>query len=229
MTGYLTHPDGSGPFPAVVLISGCDGDMKPLDAHVTAFVAQGYVALALDTHGSRHAGNVCGDPNGLPELLQAKDAIGAHAYLRSLSYVDANRIAIVGWSQGGGVALYASNKALAKFIGAAPDEGFRAAVAFYPPCGYLEKYAKDERVPLLILIGESDDWTPADSCKNGAQLSQQNGQPVTIQTFPGAGHAFDEQRFTNPVVFQGHHLAYNPSAAAAAESAMTSFLQENLK
>lgn len=228
ITGYLTHPDGAGPFPAVVLISGCDGDMRPLDPHVTSFVSQEYAVLAVDTHGSRHAGNVCGNSEKLPELEQAKDAFGAHAYLRSLSYVDANRIAIVGWSMGGGVATYGSSKGLPKMSGV-PDDGFRAAVAFYPPCGYLQKYAQNPRVPLLILIGESDDWTPADECKSAAQLSQQNGQPVTIQTFPGVGHAFDEQRYNNPVVYQGHHLAYNPSAAAAAETAMMSFLQENLK
>ena len=44
---------------------------------------------------------------------------------------------------------------------ASPDK-FRAAVAFYPPC---RRFKGDMTAPTLILIGELDDWTPAEECR----------------------------------------------------------------
>jgi dienelactone hydrolase len=228
MTGELTRPSGTGPFPAVVFLPGCDGGLDDINQHYRGFFQhQGYVVLFVDENGSRHVGNVCSHSEGtLPLLRIATDAVGAHAYLRSLSYVDANRIALIGWSWGGTAALVASNKGLAPSTGA-PNDSFRAVVSFYPQCGYLVKYAEDARVPVLILIGQGDDWASPSECSQGVQASQQNGQPVSMQTFPRAVHAFDTSSRT--IVYLGHHLAYDATAANAARTAMMSFLGENLK
>ena len=40
--------------------------------------------------------------------------------------------------------------------------------------------------PLLILIGELDDWTPAEPSRKLAA-----GYPVEIKVYPGAHHSFD--------------------------------------
>lgn len=45
--------------------------------------------------------------------------------------------------------------------------------------------------PVLILIGEKDDWTPADPCRKLAQVAGQAGYPVAIKVYPGAHHSFD--------------------------------------
>ena len=50
--------------------------------------------------------------------------------------------------------------------------------------------------PLLILIGDQDDWTPAEPCRRLAEAAQQAGYPVTIKIYPGAYHSFDSY---NPV------------------------------
>jgi len=48
--------------------------------------------------------------------------------------------------------------------------------------------------PLLILIGEKDDWTPADPCEALTKAAQAAGYPVTLKVYPGAYHAFDSER-----------------------------------
>ena len=45
--------------------------------------------------------------------------------------------------------------------------------------------------PLLILIGEKDDWTPAEPCRWLAETAQAQGYPVEITVYPGAHHSFD--------------------------------------
>ena len=70
-----------------------------------------------------------------------------------------------------------SNAALASNFGASADS-FRAAVAFYPVyCGYLVQHSADARKPLLILMGENDDWANPNMCAQATQATRQTGSP----------------------------------------------------
>ena len=61
----------------------------------------GYVALVIDSQGSRGLAY----PLSASEYDQTIDLYGALAYLESLNFVEPDRIAIAGWSQGAGAAL----------------------------------------------------------------------------------------------------------------------------
>src|SRR5258706_1599107 len=67
---------------------------------------KGYIIFALDNRGSGGRGHVFEEPIhyrlGAQELCDQRDG---GAYLKSLAYVDAERIGIWGWSYGGGTAL----------------------------------------------------------------------------------------------------------------------------
>ena len=74
--------------------------------------------------------------------------------------------------------------------------GFAAAVALYPGCVASRRTWSSSGVyrpvaPVLILIGEKDDWTPAEPCRRLAEAAQQAGYPLTIKIYPGAYHSFD--------------------------------------
>ena len=75
--------------------------------------------------------------------------------------MDRKRIAVVGSSQGGVVALKLASTYEDIFDGPR-DLRFVAAVAYYPPCGAM---TENLVLPALILIGELDDWTPAKHCE----------------------------------------------------------------
>jgi len=62
--------------------------------------------------------------------------------------------------------------------------------------------------PLLILIGDKDDWTPAEPCRTLADAARAAGQPVTIKVYPGVHHSFDSP---NRVRYVAARI--NPSAA----------------
>src|SRR6185295_3964011 len=97
---------------------------------------------------------------------------------------------IMGGSHGGSTTL---NTMVEPTTGA----GFAAAVSLYPACGVrLGDWNGSTGVyrpaaPLLILIGERDDWTPAEPCKRMADAAQAAGQGVSIKVYPGAHHSFD--------------------------------------
>ena len=91
-------------------------------------------------------------------------------------------------------------------------------------------------VPLLLLVGELDDWTPANECRNLAEgrddwgISREKGQgvPIQITVYPGAYHDFDVPRFRAPEKFLGHHLEFNEAARDQSVDAVRQFLYETI-
>ena len=125
-----------------------------------------------------------------------EDANAALQWLNRQSYVAAGRVGLMGWSNGGTGTLYTMRDTRRM------EPGFRAAVAFYPGCRTLSRAKTPYRpyAPLLILIGEADDWTPAAPCKLLAEVARAAGAPFEIVSYPGAHHSFD--RINSPVRYR---------------------------
>ena len=128
--GYLSRPNGRGPFPAVVLLHSCLG--LPVNRRVIgeAMARWGYVALFVDDFATRGLEQTCAVD--FPEGVA--DAFGALRYLAKLPYVDPSRIGAVGYSQGADTALAISTSRYAAGLAPSEDPKFKAAAAFYPPC-----------------------------------------------------------------------------------------------
>ncbi|MEH2552896.1 dienelactone hydrolase [Bradyrhizobium algeriense] len=97
------------------------------------FLQQGYVVLVVDSAKSRGFGQTCSASEARKVMWRdrPKDAYAALRYLQAQPFVRPDRIALVGWSQGGGVVLLTiSDKSIGRPAGLASD--FAAAVAFYP-------------------------------------------------------------------------------------------------
>ena len=97
-----------------------------------------------------------------PSRERVADAIAAKAYLQSRADVKPAAVSLLGWSNGGSTVLYAVDPRRRPQDGK-PD--FAKAVAFYPGCATPAESGRwQTRLPLLILIGAADDWTPAKPC-----------------------------------------------------------------
>ena len=70
LRGLLVHPEGAGPFPAVVLLHGCDGIQPFQEQWADDLANWGYAALLADTHGPRGMGMAAFDPCSVPLVLE---------------------------------------------------------------------------------------------------------------------------------------------------------------
>jgi len=208
LTGHLYRPDGEGPFPALVLLHGCGGISRTHHRWAETLRAWGYLALLVDSFGPRGETNVCDRFRVDPQYARVADAYAAQSYLARQAFVDSTRIGVMGWSHGGMTTLYAVDDVYLYQLRPTP---FKAAIAFYPGC--LMRLQR-LNAPLLILIGEADDWTPAARCQR-MELEPTTPQGVTLRLYPGAHHGFDSLRPVDS--YLGHTVGRDPEAAAKAE------------
>ena len=220
LTGKLIKPDGAGPFPAVILVHGCAGYHKLHFVWAERFREWGYASLILDSFGPRSIERVCDDMSKMLELIpaRAQDTYDAKNYLSKQSFVSKKRIAVVGWSHG-------AMTVLAAIEDKHPKGGpFSAAVAFYPLC---DQPLWNLDTPLLILIGGSDDWTPAARCRERMPSADRPALHETVlNIYPGAYHTFDN--LDQDMMYLGHRLVGNPAATADAVETVKKFLARHL-
>lgn len=189
ITGWMQKPSGEGPFPAVVALHGCgglwsrSGALNPRHADWgDRLQAAGYVVLFPDSFRSRGFESVCNTlDRSITPAGRARDAFGAADWLASQPFVAKNRIGLLGWSNGGSTALHAARS------GTRPSTtDFRTVISFYPGCTTILKNGWSARVPVTILHGADDDWTPAAPCE---MLAKAGG--ARFVSYPGAYHDFD--------------------------------------
>jgi hypothetical protein len=106
LTGTLTVPDGDGPFPAMVLVSGSGQQNRDeeLMNHRPFWVIADYCArhgVAVLRYDDRGMGGSGGEVKMATSLDFSYDAEAAFDFLRSQKLIDASRVGILGHSEGG--------------------------------------------------------------------------------------------------------------------------------
>ncbi|MGV9009247.1 alpha/beta hydrolase family protein [Brevundimonas sp.] len=109
LAGTLTLPQGSGPFPAAILITGSgpqDRDEtvfghRPFAVWADALTRRGVAVLRYDDRGTAAS---TGDFASATSADFATDADAAFAFLAARSDIDAARIGLIGHSEGGAIA-----------------------------------------------------------------------------------------------------------------------------
>ena len=222
LTGKLTRPEGPGPFPAIVALHGCDGMDFDDPWAARLFAPWGYITLEVDSFGPRGRSSTCETGAlALGANVRALDAHAGKAYLAGLAEVELERIAVWGWSDGGTTALMAVTNP--SFSEPWRPHPFAAGVAFYPRCP-LKLYSLAS--PILILIGEADQWNNVAYCRamtqKGARLFD-----FELRVYPGASHGFDWP--DAPESFHGREVRFDPIATADAYARAKAFLERHLE
>jgi len=223
----LYRPDGPAPFPAIVLLHGCEGITNTERTWASWFLGAGYEVVMPDSLAPRNTLGLCaaGDSSFRDHALDALDALIA---LRSRPEVHPARIAVIGWSHGGGAILEAASAQMVAEV-KPPGGGFAAAIAVYPHCASF--LPGGIASPLLILAGGSDDEEPPAGCVARATQLRNAGAPIDWHVYPEATHVFDVPG-PDRVVRQNKrtfHLRYDEAATQDARTRIAQFLADHLR
>lgn len=188
---FVSVPNGSGPFPAVVVIQH-QGGLDEFVQEMTQRIAQaGYVGVAPELY--HRDGPDCQDDGPtrrarLQDVNVIKDVNATIDFLLAHEGVDNERLGIVGFCMGGRVV----------YMMAAINPHLKAAASYYGgntmvPWGDgpspFDRTA-EIRCPLIGFFGEADgNPSPADMRKLDAELSK-HGKAHEFHSYPGANHAF---------------------------------------
>ncbi|WP_159999103.1 dienelactone hydrolase family protein [Roseomonas sp. 18066] len=191
LQALLLLPEATVPGIPVIALHGCaglaarDGSIR-LGARerdwATRLLAAGHPVLFPESFLSRGLGTACGVtdfPAG--GAVRGGDALAAAAWAQAQPWAAPGGALLLGWSHGGTTVLAAA--------ATAPPGLLRGGVAFYPGCGPSRRARTEAQVPLLLLLGARDDWTPPAPCRGWAAM--QAAGRVELEEFPTAGHGFD--------------------------------------
>jgi dipeptidyl-peptidase-4 len=202
-------------YPVVVLVYGGPAAQTVKRVWAPDFnqylAQQGYVVFSLDNRGTPRRGAAFGGAlYGRQGTVEVEDQHAGIAFLRAQPWVDAERIGVYGWSNGGYMSLmllarngddYACAAAGApvtdwalydthyteRYMGLPQSnpEGYRQASVFT----HLDGLTK----PLLLLHGMADDNVLFSNSTRLMSALQQRGQPFELMTYPGAKHGLQKK------------------------------------
>ena len=196
--GFLTFPEDSidgKKFPVVVGVAGSKGWSQHHLDYLEKYRQEGIATFELQSFRSRGISSTVGTQIDVTHAMMILDSYKALEELSAHPNVDINNVAITGWSLGGGVALFSGWLPLKEAI--KTELKFSAHLSLYPPCFITPELLDFTDSPIHILIGELDNWVPADACEDLVSAMRDNGTNINITVFNGAHHSFDR---TTPVV-----------------------------
>jgi carboxymethylenebutenolidase len=226
MPVYEARPASGSGHPIILVISEIFGVHEYIRDSTRRFAKEGYYAVAPELFkregGVSHLTNVQEilkivlsqpRPQTLGDLKAAVD------WAKTRPGIRADRVGVTGWCWGGSTTIQV----------AATNSDMKAAVAWYGPPGRPYQgssgpvtgfdVAKDIKIPLLLLLGETDsNPTPADGHKF-VELVKQTNANVEVVVYPGAGHGFHAD----------YRPSYNAAAAIDAWKRCTGWFEKYLK
>jgi dienelactone hydrolase len=191
----LVFPDeAKDRYPAAVVLHTITGYRDANEGYVAAELRKaGFATLTFDSFAARGTTGMAlsGSPAYLPAGVA--DAYAALGRLANEPRIDADRIAIVGFSFGAEVAHLTAFESLRSAL--APGRGrFAAHVAFYPAgnFGAIAERGAYTGSPVLLLLGGKDDNLPVAKIEGYLAYARAAGHPAPIETvtYPDAYHAW---------------------------------------
>lgn len=227
--------------PAMVVMHGCGGmwSNDNVAANVmknnfndwaTIFMGKKIAALFIDSYTPRLENGTpivefcsrtpLNDAICSPAYERPFDAYAGLAYLRTLPYIQGNRIGLMGFSQGGATTMAAMVKTeyvqksqwtvwhqsvtynVPAPVARPAQGGFKTAIAYYPGAGFYSYFGSTSDAtkgkylnyaPMLILIGANDSLLPNVQVQFDRAKLNGAGSSIDMVTYTNANHSFDEK------------------------------------
>jgi len=177
-------------YPLIIGVAGSMGWKKHHLDYMEMYQNDGFATFELNSFQSRDILSTVGSQDEVTIAAIILDAYRALEKLATHPNIDKEKVSITGWSLGGGVSLFSGWMPLKNAI--TTEVSFASHLAFYPPCFIDPENLEFTQAPMHILIGESDNWTPAAPCSN---LIDKLGDKanISLTTYPDSHHSFDSE------------------------------------
>lgn len=215
---FIYTPAGQGPHPVVIDLHGCNGIWDQRQRHWLKHLHQaGFAMLKVDSFSARGVDNVCAQPFAVSPYTRTFDIAAAIAMVKDDPQLDQRAMFVLGSSHGGTSALMTNLYSTPVF------SQLRGVIAYYPYC--------PDQLPvlnadLLILIGDADDWTPAQLCQEMKILNRLE-HSYELLVYPQAHHSFDIPG--TDAIYYGHQVRYNRAAATDSMRRTIDFMLQRSK
>lgn len=188
----IRFPEGADEkkkLPAVVFVHGSGGPLPQHEKWLSMFRDMGLVTVQSNHFESRGISSSVGDQTRVTGSMMTGDALHILNALVRHPRIDPDRIAIMGGSKGGTVAQSVAWEPVRKAVSG--DNMYAAHIPLYPSCiSYDDKSFTNQ--PMLMMIGEKDNYTGVTQCVEYANDLKQAGYGrLTVKLYPDAYHGFD--------------------------------------
>jgi dienelactone hydrolase len=181
------------PLSAVIIVPSSSGVEDEREIYYAKELTKaGIAALVVDSFTARDLTDSLYDQSVIDSWDIENDAIAALQELAADRRFKADRIAIMGVSKGGTAAMNTAFTVRRRWMGV-EDVSFAAHVAISPDCTWTNRRVDTTRAPMLFLLAELDDQTPAQPCLAQVDRIKATGNKrVEAKVYAGAHHAWEE-------------------------------------
>lgn len=192
---YVYKPEGTGPFPVVIYNHGSraghEREERPFVYVAEMLTKSGYVVIVPERRGYGKSdgptfGEAIGEDRG-PRFVarvreETDDVLAVVEFVKALSYADTKRMAVMGWSIGGIVSVFAASQSSA--FGVVVDQAGGALT--WDQSHAMQQALKDAagkvRIPLLGMVAKNDRTT--ESVRAVVHEAEAHGATAKLIVYP---------------------------------------------
>ena len=186
-----TDIDVDDKVPLVIGVPGSKNWSKHHLEYMQMYLEDGFATFQLHSFDSRNIKSTVGNQTQVTTAMMILDSYKAFEILAEHPNINKDKVAITGWSLGGGVALFSAWKPLKNAINTKLK--FAAHLSYYPPCIVEPNILEFTDSPIHLLLGELDNWVPAEACVDLCSKMKLKGAEIGYTIFKNAHHSFDRQ------------------------------------
>lgn len=192
LTAELHLPTTStGPVAAVVIISSSGGVLPYREEYYARRLREsGIAALVVDSFGPRGVRSTVDDQSKVTVFQMELDAFASLERLAADPRIDPKKIGIMGVSKGGIVSLNTAMAVREAWRGPSRHR-FAAHVPIVPSCIEQQRTTRSTGAPMLLMLAEKDDYTPAAECLGYAERLRESRARLQVIVYPGAHHGWE--------------------------------------